>query len=142
MPFAQGLPVDLQRLPKERLRLLMPARSRQKGGKVAEPSGVFRMPIAQDLPTDLQRLPVERFRLLMPARSHQKVGEVVQPNGVTRMPFAQGLSTDLHRLPKEGAPPPHTGPVSIRSVARLLSRVAYSGCLSPRVSRPISSACR
>ena len=50
MPFAQGLPTDLQRLPVERLRLLIPSRIRQKVGEIVEPSGVIGMPFAQGLP--------------------------------------------------------------------------------------------
>ena len=78
MPLAQGLPADLRRLPNEGLRLLKPARIRQKVGEVVEPNGVIRMPFAQGLPAGLQRLPVERLRLLIPARIHQKVGEAAE----------------------------------------------------------------
>ena len=100
MVIPQGRPENLQRLPVERLRILIPARIRQKGGEVVEPNGVIWMPFAQSLPTDLQRLPVEWLRLLIPARNPQKGGEVVETSGVIG-PFAQGFPADLQRLPEE-----------------------------------------
>ena len=68
MVIPQYGPQDLQRLPEERPRLLIPACLHQKASEVVQPNGVSGMPFAQAFPADLQGLPVERLRLLVPAR--------------------------------------------------------------------------